>query len=82
MSFYMGVFQIIITLISGAVMDKFGRRTLTIIGTSIITMALILGYIILDFVPNVDPKVAAIAVFIHIGGFSISLGPISILYVS
>lgn len=82
MSFYLGIFQIVVTVISGLFMDRFGRKILMVFGTSIIAVALLFGYVILDFMQGMDPRFAALAVFVHIGGFSISLGPVTILYVS
>jgi hypothetical protein len=48
-SLELGLFQIFITLISGGVMDRFGRRTLMIGGEILIIFALVSGYYIIDF---------------------------------
>ena len=44
LSFELGVFQIVITVISGLMLDKFGRKTLMIVGNVIIVMSLLAGF--------------------------------------
>lgn len=71
----------IITYFSGLFLDKYGRRYLMLLGQSIIVFSLIGSYIALDIL-NLSSNVIVLFVFLHILGFSISLGPISVLYVS
>lgn len=52
-----------------------------LLGQSIIVFSLIGSYIALDIL-NLSSNVIVLFVFLHILGFSISLGPISVLYVS
>ena len=84
MSFYMGLFQILITFISAIVVDKFGRRSLILIGEILIIFALLGGFYMLDYdaASKWDPNYATYAIFLHIAGFSISLGPITFIYIS
>lgn len=62
-------------------MDKFGRRFLMIIGTSVVCAALLLGFVVEEYLVATQGLIL-IAIFAHISGFSLSLGPISILYIS
>lgn len=48
MSFYLGMFQIIATLLGGAMMDKFGRKKLAIVGISIVIFSLFTVFYILN----------------------------------
>jgi hypothetical protein len=72
---------VIITYLSGLFLDKYGRRYLMLIGQSIIVFSLIGSFIALDIF-KLSSNVIVIFEFLHILGFSISLGPISVLYVS
>lgn len=45
LSFELGIFQIVITVISGLMLDKFGRKTLMVVGNCIIVMSLFAGFI-------------------------------------
>lgn len=44
MSFKLGLSQVILTLVSGMLLDRFGRKSLTMSGMSIIVASLSLGY--------------------------------------
>ncbi len=83
-SMHLGIFQIIVTLISGGVMDRFGRRSLMICGETMIIVALLTGYYMLDFDKESlwDPQYVTYAIFVHMAGFSLSLGPIAVVYIS
>lgn len=83
-SLELGIFQIVITLISGAVMDRFGRRTLMICGEVMIVSALLAGYYMIDFDASSkwDPQFVTYAIFVHMAGFSLSLGPTTVVYIS
>ena len=84
MSFYMGIFQIVITVISGSLLDKFGRRSLMLLGETVVILSLLSAYYMLDYdaVSGWDSKYASYPIFAHIAGFSLSLGPITIVYLS
>lgn len=56
-----------------------GRRTLTLYGTGIIIFSLVTAFLLDALVANSE-KMVIILIFIHIIGFSISLGPISFIY--
>lgn len=79
--FGLGVFQLIMTFISSFLLDKFGRRSLMLIGYSIVVCCLISAFIATDIL-NMGSNVVVFLVFMHIFGFSISLGPICCLYAS
>ena len=82
MSFLLGIFQIVVTILSGLMLDKFGRKTLMVFGDALIMLALFSGFYMLNMMEGVDPKWVGLVIFLHIGGFSLSLGPITILYIS
>lgn len=84
MSLYLGLFQILVTLLSGAFLDRFGRRTLMICGASMIIFALLSGYYMVDYdaASKWDPQYVTYAIFLHMAGFSLSLGPITVVYIS
>ena len=82
MSFYLGIFQILVTIISGSLLDKFGRKTLMAFGLLLITLALLGGFYIKNVSEGVDSFWLNYVVFVHVGGFSLSLGPVTILYIS
>jgi hypothetical protein len=65
-------------------MDKFGRRTLMIGGEILIILALVSGYYMIDFDKDSkwDPQYVTYAIFVHMAGFSLSLGPITVVYIS
>lgn len=65
-------------------MDNFGRRTLMLCGDFLIIIALLSGYYILDLDVSSqwDPNFVTYAIFLHIGGFSLSLGPVTVVYIS
>ncbi len=64
-------------------MDNFGRRTLMICGDILIIFALLAGYFMLDFSNSAGwDQYVMYAIFIHIGGFSLSLGPVTVVYIS
>lgn len=65
-------------------MDNFGRRTLLIFGDILIILSLFSCYYMLDFDSSSqwDPLYVTYAIFLHIGGFSLSLGPITVVYIS
>lgn len=65
-------------------MDNFGRKTLMLCGDFLIIVALLSGYYMLDFSSGTqwDPNYVTYAIFLHIGGFSLSLGPITVVYIS
>lgn len=83
-SMYLGVFQIIVTIISGGLMDRFGRRSLMICGEIMVILALLTGYYMVDFDQEGkwDPQYVTYAIFAHMAGYSLSMGSIAVVYMS
>ena len=65
-------------------MDVFGRRTLIIGGEILMILALVSGYYMVDFdrESQWDPQYVTYAIFAHMAGYSLSIGPITVVYVS
>jgi hypothetical protein len=65
-------------------MDRFGRRNLMVGEEILIIFALVSGYcmIVFDQESHWDPKYVNYAMFLHMAGFSLSLRPISVVYIS
>ena len=77
LSLQLGLLQVALTLVSGVLLDRFGRKSLTLTGMTIIVISLFAG-----FVSDSPERSVYIeyAVFCHIIGFSLSLGPITVLH--
>lgn len=71
----------VVTFISGFLINSFGRRTLMLIGQTLVVVSLLSGYLFSVLSDNSEMYIT-IVVFIHIIGFSLSLGPVSFLYVA
>jgi MFS family permease len=82
-SLELGIFQVVITLISGYFMDNFGRRILMLGGVSLIILSLLGGCFMLEFSSSSsDSSLVIYLIFMHIGSFSLSLGPVTVVYIS
>lgn len=81
---YLGIFQIVVTIISGGLMDRFGRRSLMIFGEIMVILALLTGYYMVDFDKESlwDPQYVTYAIFAHMAGYSLSMGSIAVVYMS
>lgn len=79
--FGLGIFQVLLTFISSFLLDKFGRRSLMLVGMSIMVFSLFAAYFATD-VFSMASGIIVFFIFLHIFGFSISLGPICGLYAS
>lgn len=79
--FGIGIFQVFITLLASFVLDKFGRRFFMILGHLIVIVSLFGAYLSTDLF-NLSSNVVVLFIFLHVLGFSISLGPICCLYAS
>ena len=79
--FGLGIFQVIITFASSLFLDRFGRRFLMLAGETIVVGSLFGAFICTD-VLDMAPSVVVFFIFLHLFGFSISLGPIGCLYAS
>jgi MFS family permease len=76
----LGLAQTITTLLSSLFLDRLGKRTFMLIGQSIILITLF--SIFLTDLINPSEPVFIVMIFIHIVGFSLSLGPIIWMYIS
>lgn len=79
--FGLGVFQVMMTFVSSIFLDRFGRRSLMLVGLTIVVGSLFSAFLATD-VLNLSSGIVVFFVFMHIFGFSISLGPICCLYAS
>jgi predicted MFS family arabinose efflux permease len=79
--FGLGIFQVLMTFVSAFFLDRFGRRFLMLLGLSIVVFSLISAYVATD-VLNLASGVVVFFIFLHIFGFSISLGPVCGIYAS
>lgn len=70
-----------VTFISGFLINKFGRRTLMLVGEFIVMASLISGFLFYEFIKDSSNYLIFI-IFLHLMGFSLSLGPVSMLYVA
>lgn len=43
-TFYLGILQVVVTFFGGFLIDRFGRRTLMLVGESIIVASLLCGF--------------------------------------
>lgn len=75
----LGFFQVICTVVGGILVNKFGRRPLMLIGMTIIFLSLFTGAMVAYFVEDHE-SITVFVVFTHVLGFSVSLGPITMLY--
>lgn len=79
--FGLGIFQVLMTFVSSFFLDRFGRRSLMLVGLTIVVASLFAAFVATD-VLNMPSGIVVFLVFIHIFGFSISLGPVCCLYAS
>lgn len=79
--FGLGIFQVLLTFVSSFLLDMFGRRSLMLIGMSILVFSLFSAFFATD-VFNLGSGLIVFFIFLHIFGFSISLGPVCGLYAS
>jgi MFS family permease len=76
---FLGIFQVFATFLSGFLINHFGRRPLMLTGLGIIIVSLFTGVLVTFLVPSHE-SITVVIIFAHILGFSISLGPICMLY--
>ena len=79
--FGLGVFQVLMTFVSSMFLDRFGRRSLMLIGLTIVVGSLFSAFLATE-VLNLSSGIVVFFIFLHIFGFSISLGPVCCLYAS
>ena len=78
-TYYMGLLQVVVTFFSGFMINKYGRRSLMLIGSSIVCFSLISAFFCDAFLSNSDGLITKL-IFLHVVGFSLSLGPVSMIY--
>ncbi len=76
---FLGLFQVLITFASGFFINKFGRRPMMLIGQTIIVISLLVCAIVTLAVERHE-IITIICIFIYFFGYSISLGPLFMLY--
>ena len=75
----LGFFQFFVTIIGGFLINRFGRRLLMLSGLGVIIISLLIGLIITFFIEEHE-NYTIFVIFTHSIGYSISLGPICMLY--
>ena len=78
-TYYLGLLQMVVTFASAFLINSYGRRTLMLLGTSIVAFSLIFGWVAASLLTNGE-NILILLIFLHIVGFSISLGPVSYIY--
>lgn len=78
-TYYLGLLQVLVTLVSGFMINSYGRRSLMLVGSSIVVASLILAYVFDSEVFHSEKTVIGL-IFLHIIGFSLSLGPVTFIY--
>lgn len=68
-----------VTFISGFFINKFGRRPLMLIGLAIVCVSLFAGFFITFFIDEHE-SITVFIIFAHVLGYSISMGPICLMY--
>ncbi len=79
--FGLGIFQLVLTYVGAFLLDKFGRRSLMLIGMLIMDVSLFAVFAAKDIF-GLPPPIVAFMIFTHLLGYSISLGPIVSVYAS
>jgi len=80
-TFYLGLLQVAVTFLSGFLLNRYGRRTLMLLGSSIVVFSLLSAFLCESLLPDSHSLVSAL-IFLHLVGFSLSLGPVSMVYVA
>jgi MFS transporter, SP family, xylose:H+ symportor len=75
----LGFFQVLITVTSGFFINRFGRRPMMLVGMGVLTVALIIGFFVTQFIEEHE-RITVLVVFLHVLGYSVSLGPICMMY--
>lgn len=78
-TYYLGLLQVAVTLVSGFMINNYGRRTLMLLGSSIVVGSLLLAYVFDSLIWHSEKAVIGL-IFLHIVGFSLSLGPVTFIY--
>lgn len=75
----LGFFQFFVTLLSGFVINRVGRRPMMLIGMTIILISLLSGFFI-SFLVDEHEAYTVWIIFFHVLGYSISIGPLCFIY--
>jgi MFS family permease len=75
----LGFFQVFVTFTSGFLINKFGRRPMMLLGLAVLTIALLTGFFVTQFIDEHE-GITVFIVFVHVLGYSISIGPICMMY--
>jgi MFS family permease len=75
----LGFFQFFVTFISGFIINKVGRRPMMLCGMGIVLISLLLGFLI-TFLVDEHESYTVWIIFLHIFGYSISIGPLCFTY--
>jgi len=75
----LGFFQFVVTLIGGFFINKLGRRPMMLFGMTVILVSLLLGFLITFLIDEHEPYTVWV-IFIHVFGYSISIGPLCFIY--
>lgn len=78
-TYYLGLLQVGVTFMSGFMINSYGRRSLMLFGTGIVVLSLLSAFLFDALVANSE-GVVIFFIFLHIVGFSLSLGPITFIY--
>jgi MFS family permease len=78
---YIGVSKLVFVIVALMIMDRAGRRLLLLLGTSGMCVSLVSLGLLLRF-PGQPPILSALSLFIYMGFFEISLGPVMWLMLS
>ena len=80
-TFNLGLMQVIVTFFSGFMINNYGRRTLMLVGQSLIVLSLVSAYFFEVFLKDSQNYITGL-IFLHLIGFSLSLGPVTMVYIS
>ncbi len=81
---FVGITNVVFTVIAVLLLDKVGRRRLLLTGTVVLTLALVLlgVYFTSDSLQQNAPYLALVALLLYIAAFAIGLGPVFWLMIS
>jgi MFS family permease len=75
----LGFFQVLSTFISGFLINRYGRRPMMLLGQAIIVLSLLFCGVVTMAVEKHE-VVITLAIFFYTLGYSISLGPLFMMY--
>ncbi|MEI8055120.1 MAG: sugar porter family MFS transporter [bacterium] len=81
-TFGIGILLVFFTIVALPLIDRWGRRPLLLLGSSGMTLGLLLLSIIFRWPPGSAPVLSWLAVIIYVSSFAISFGPIGWLMIT